>query len=413
MMPAISLTPLPLLPPLQFTPEPELNFKAVLEAVPAPATPATTPALPSAPVPALASAPVLASAPEPEPEQLVASESSQTLLTFLGINPVKAQMISPESPAMDEELRDDEVPVSTELFSREGGSPVASPTLSSIPPARPPALENGASLESAPVVTLPKRAVSELLPKPSRPFDIQEDGSTSAAIRRGPVQTELSAKMSSDVSNAPHPQPFGLAPGVSLAKSGASFNLEEKDSISASPVRTELGVVPLPITQPGASEVREPSFSQPIASTPSADPLRFIVERQLDLARDSRWLDALARDIVAVAETPDRLSFRLSPPQLGRLDVDLSASESGLSVRMNASSEAATQIIAAAQPRLIDELKNQGVRVSETQVSTGGGQSQGQGQQQQRDADQMIEYARARFERTTETNPSRPKGRFA
>jgi flagellar hook-length control protein FliK len=335
------------------------------------------------------------------------------LLTFLGINPVKAEMISPESPAMDEEFRDDEVPVSTELFFREGGSPVVSATLSSIPPARAPSLENGASLESAPLVTLPKRAVSELLPKPSPPLDIPEDGSTSAAIHRRPVQSELGAKTSSDVSNAPHPQPFGLAPGVSLAKADPSFNLEEKDSVSASPVRTELGVVPLPITQPGASEVREPSFSQPIASTASADPMRVIVERQLDLARDSRWLDALARDIVAVAETPDRLSFRLSPPQLGRLDVDLSASESGLSVRMNASSEAATQIIAAAQPRLIDELKNQGVRVSEAQVSTSGGQSQGQGQQQQRDADQMIEYARARFERTTETNLSRPKGRFA
>ena len=154
--------------------------------------------------------------------------------------------------------------------------------------------------------------------------------------------------------------------------------------------------------------------TQPIITAPSTDPLRFVVDRQLDLARDSRWLDALARDIVAVADAPDRLSFRLSPPQLGQLDVDLSSSDSGLSVRMNASTDAAAQIVAAAQPRLIDELKSQGVRVAEAQVSTGGGGSQGQGQpQQQRDADQMIEFVRQRIERNNETNLTRPTGRFA
>jgi flagellar hook-length control protein FliK len=324
-MPAISLTPLPTIPPFQYLPEADLNFEAVLEAVPVPVPPAPAP-----------------------------SEPNVALLNFLGINPVKAQTVAPESPAIKEETLDDEAPASTELFSREGGSPAFTIDVSPILPALPTSLENSA------------RFVDE-------------------------------------------PSTIAFQP-----KSPVPLNVEEKDSTSTSSVRTVFGDAPAPIMQPILSEIREPSPTQPIANTPPTDPLRFTVERQLDLARDSRWLDALARDIVAVAETPDRLSFRLSPPQLGRLDVDLSASDSGLSVRMNASSEAATQIIAAAQPRLIDELKNQGLRVAEAQVSTSnGGQSQGQNQQQQRDADQMIEFARARFERAAETNLTRPTGRFA
>jgi flagellar hook-length control protein FliK len=334
MMPAISLIPLPALPPFQFLPEVELNFGAVLEAVPAPE--------PQAPV-----------APTP-------SVPSETLPTFLGINPVKAQTVSPENSAVE-----DEMPVSTELFSGEGGSLAFNIEALALPPTLTPSREK------------------------------VEDLRTTA---------------SPEAPNAPLPlQAFGL----SQSKPRTSLNLEEKDSISAGSVRTELGVVPLPFAQPGSTDVKEPSRAQPIASAPTTDPLRFVVEHQLDLARDSRWLDALARDIVAVADKPDQLSFRLSPPQLGRLDVDVSSSDSGLSVRMNTSTEAAAQIVAAAQPRLIDELKNQGIRVAEAQVSTGGGQSQGQGQQHQRDADQMIEFARARFERASDTNLKRPTGRFA
>ena len=169
--------------------------------------------------------------------------------------------------------------------------------------------------------------------------------------------------------------------------------------------------VPPPPNTPQAAAISAP----PAAPT---DPIRFVVERQLDLARDSRWLDELARDIVSVGERSDRLSFRLLPAQLGRLDVDLSTSDSGLSVRIATTSDAAAQIVAAAQPRLIDELKGQGVRIAGTEVSSGGTQSQSQGQhhqqqQQQHGAEHMIEYARRAFGAIDDTNLTRPSGRFA
>jgi hypothetical protein len=386
MMPAISLTAnLPGLPPFQFLPEADLNFDAVLEGLPKTA-PASEP-IPPAPV-----------------ERVEPVESVETIVSFLGINPVKGQATPPETAVLEEEVQKEDRQEVNEpplqyppvTFSREGGNPQPKQKDFLSEPSFPPARENGL-------------AVSDLTPAGANALPAalrftppaEEKGSTSTATRREPVRTAF------------EPAPSLQTPlGLSQSRPSFSSNLEEKDSTSTGSVRTGSGAVSLSITQPGLNEVKEPTPAQPTASAP--DPLRFVVERQLDLARDSRWLDALARDIVAVADRPDQLSFRLSPPRLGRLDVDMSSSESGLSLRLNTSTEAAAQIITAAQPRLIEELKGQGVRVAEAQVSTSSGGSQNQqGQQQQRGTDQMIEFVRERIARAENTNPTRPNGRFA
>jgi Flagellar hook-length control protein FliK len=91
--------------------------------------------------------------------------------------------------------------------------------------------------------------------------------------------------------------------------------------------------------------------------------------RQLDLARDHLWLDRLASDIVSAREFNDKVSFRLLPPRLGQLDVEILKSEAGLSVNMTATNEEAGKIVAAAQPRLIDELRSQGMRVHSAEIA--------------------------------------------
>jgi flagellar hook-length control protein FliK len=371
MMPAITLTPLPALLPFQFLPEAELNFDAVLESVAAPAL----------------QAPAMAERVEPD----------ETLLSFLGNNPVKAKAVDETVAMAKEESYDD------------AGDAAPTPVVALTLPL-PPLISQTIQVAAANTPPSPIIAPSGALPKPAPPFSAKERGNTSTSSVRKELGVIVSPRLSEDAITAPDTRnPLGLSP----SKPSLSLNAREEGSTSTGSVQTELGGIPSTIMQLGLAETKASALSQSIASTPTTDPLRFVVERQLDLARDSRWLDALARDILAVADTPDRLSFRLSPPHLGQLDVDLSTSESGLSVRMNASTEAATQIVAAAQPRLIDELKSQGVRVAEAQVSTGGGQSQGQGQQQQRDADQMIEFMRQRFERAEQTNLTRPTGRFA
>jgi flagellar hook-length control protein FliK len=435
MMPAISLNALPAVPPFQFLPEADLNFGAVLANVAPPA-------------------------PQPIAVPEV-SEPSATLLNFLGINPVKGQLPISDSPPVKDEVSDsanDESsvtpPVTEPLLTLSPFSPQINEASQIPPPVGTPALRLAlAETQSKPSLAistgqkadastagrpeavpsdfgvpvssqLPEDATKTPLAPLLNPFGLVPGGSLSkpsiALATKGgststsSVQTAFGTTLSPEVPNTPPPQPFGLAPGGSLSKPSLSSNFEEKGSTSTSSVQTESGGAAFLIIQSGLLETKDSTPTQPTITAPSTDPLRFIVDRQLDLARDSRWLDALARDIVAVADAPDRLSFRLSPPQLGQLDVDLSSSDSGLSVRMNASTEAAAHIVAAAQPRLIDELKSQGVRVAEAHVSTGGGGSQGQGQpQQQRDADQMIEFVRQRIERNNDTNLTRPTGRFA
>ena len=93
--------------------------------------------------------------------------------------------------------------------------------------------------------------------------------------------------------------------------------------------------------------------------------------RQLDLARDQLWLGQLASDIVAARGTDDRISFRLLPEKLGRLDVELTSHETGLSVKIEASTDDAAKLLASAQSRLVDELRAQGVRVSSAEVTHG------------------------------------------
>jgi flagellar hook-length control protein FliK len=86
-------------------------------------------------------------------------------------------------------------------------------------------------------------------------------------------------------------------------------------------------------------------------------------EQTLDLARDDAWLDRLARDIVTASVGERTLKFRLLPERLGPLDVGLTVEADGLSITLTAHTREARDIVAAAQPRLVEELRNQGVRI--------------------------------------------------
>jgi flagellar hook-length control protein FliK len=153
------------------------------------------------------------------------------------------------------------------------------------------------------------------------------------------------------------------------------------------------------------------------ASGPTAlDPQRFI-ERHLDLARDTVWLNDLARDIVAAGKGSDRLSFRLMPQHLGRLDVDLTTTRGAVSVSMSASSNEAVRIVAAAQPRLIEELRVQGVRVASTDVTGGNTQSQSEHHHQHAHQHQRPEpkpaFVKPSIRQEQTPKSMRPVGRFA
>jgi flagellar hook-length control protein FliK len=191
--------------------------------------------------------------------------------------------------------------------------------------------------------------------------------------------------------------------------------LPSKKPSPAEPLFQKVELAPLAsdlqtfLAVPASQITTAPSQTTPVSPTD----LAALTDRHLNLARESAWLDTLASDIVAASNASDRLTFRLSPAHLGRLDIDLSQSSGGLSVHMTASTENATNIIAAAQPRLVEELRHQGVRVSGAEVATGGQQQQPP-TPQTRQPVQIIEHAALDRDDETDISPdTRPSGRFA
>jgi flagellar hook-length control protein FliK len=93
---------------------------------------------------------------------------------------------------------------------------------------------------------------------------------------------------------------------------------------------------------------------------------------KLDMTSDA-WLDQLARDITASATSDSKLSFRIVPPQLGRLDIAIETRDAGMAVHVKAETREAHLLIANTQHRLEEALSTQGLRVTETSVTSNGG----------------------------------------
>lgn len=395
-------------------------------------------------VPEIAVAPA---APQPAGSiEAEALESGTTLLAFLGFNPIKAppgETISKEPlpPTEDEDevsASDTATPTATASVSQY------QPLIATILARNPVSAEAGeaptqetltrtdrpvgaAPLRFAPAVASVINQIADTAIEPATPTDadtVSPEPFAAAARAAALAQNappivatnDPVARPSPALSDAARSDSAQLAIAASLASSTLVRSPQPATNVSDVP-EERIGDIELLGTSPTTSATSLPTSSLTNGPTTTIavtqpDPLQTIADRQLDLARDTRWIDELARDIVSSSGRSDRLSFSLVPPQLGQLHVDLSHSDLGLSVHMRSDSEATTQIVGAAQPRLVEELKSQGIRVASTEVSTGGGQSQGQNQQQ-RDDSQLFEFARQRFETSDDSKTDRPGGRFA
>lgn len=161
---------------------------------------------------------------------------------------------------------------------------------------------------------------------------------------------------------SPAAKPLAAEPGKPVAAKAepeklASIEDRSKPSSHVAPVET--GHLP-------------PALHVAATTVPDATPA-LAVTRHLDLARDDAWLDDLARDIAATASSGGRLKFALMPENMGRLDVEVRREDAGVHVHLAARNEAARDALAAAQPRIADEIRAQGIRLAGTEVSSGFG----------------------------------------
>ncbi|WP_186402827.1 flagellar hook-length control protein FliK [Sphingopyxis sp. P1IMeth2] len=208
------------------------------------------------------------------------------------------------------------------------------------------------------------------------------------------------------------------APAVTLAKAeSATATPAPAAEPAAKPIRAEAGASMTVLfnqpAAPGATSIGAPAQAAPLA------------ERTLDLTSDDRWIAQLAADIAATKSDKGDLSFRLMPRHLGRLDVAMQLDGDGVSMKLDTQHESTAAIVAAAQPRLVEDLRQQGIRVAGAEVTCtpdqagrpslaqGQGQGQNQGRGAAPDASHLIETANDRADARDEDSAANRRGRFA
>ncbi|MBX3560527.1 MAG: flagellar hook-length control protein FliK [Sphingomonas sp.] len=247
-------------------------------------------------------------------------------------------------------------------------------------PAAPVPLKPVVAEASAPAVPGEGKA-SKSVPQPTVPISASpgHDGETpesDAPVLPQPVKAALKAALA----RAKAGQAEAAEAPAGIVKAGRPVAAKATPSASASTPAIQTPAPSVPVQAQPVSAVAAPiatdSTVQPApvqrAAAPLPPPADQAIERELDLAHDSEWLDRLARDIVRSGANDGPMRFRLHPQTLGHLRIELTQGDNGTNVRLIAETEAARAIIADAQPRLLLEARAQGVRIAHAEVDLAG-----------------------------------------
>lgn len=196
--------------------------------------------------------------------------------------------------------------------------------------------------------------------------------------------------------------PHGRARSQPRSAAPAAIRAAAPQPVAELPQTAPIVIMPQP----------EPVTAEKTVTVEGTRTTELAVERKLDLARDSQWLDRLARDIAQAGSSDTPLRFRLHPQTLGHLQVELQQGDHGTAVRLTVETEAARQILSDAQPRLAAEARAQGVRIAETHVDLSGSGRHAPGDQRRQDeASQTPLIRTARGAGPEVAAAARPTGR--
>jgi hypothetical protein len=246
--------------------------------------------------------------------------------------------VVPAAPAMPAPISDTATPVSAagvQLPAPRQGTGQSAPDAQAIDPEA----EAGTEIVGAAV----KAAVEKIAGKPAIRAGKPGRSVTASGEQAKPVETTM-----------PATQPQQAEPVAARVEAAVQ-----------TAVRIPVAFAPEPVA---------PQASAPVAASSAKavpDVAELVVERQLDIANDNRWLDRLARDIARTSAGDEPLRFRLHPQTLGHLQVELTQSDRGANVRLTVETAAARNILVDAQPRLAAEARAQGVRLAGTEVELG------------------------------------------
>jgi flagellar hook-length control protein FliK len=175
----------------------------------------------------------------------------------------------------------------------------------------------------------------------------------------------------------------GGKPVADRAKSAKPVDVDRDDAVSVA----SDALPTTPIAAPTSPTLAANSTTTPIAdagqslATGGAD-------RQLDLAKDSAWLDGLSRDIASTGDAKGTLRFGLSPQRLGDIQVEMKRGDDGAAITLTTGNVATQAILTDAKPQLLADARAHGLHISDARVDLGGGATNGDsGQHSQARAD--------------------------
>lgn len=443
--------------PLEITPmsapvAPLVTMRAATTPVARPAMLTTLPQL--APSPSAARAAQIMHAPLPMPPALLATETAPpvpeiaspaplpdaalTIISSTASAAPKPQVLvpaiaTPETTATPEALIAPKAPAAPDTVQTPAAPRIAMPVEAPVKaPVSPIALAPTPEAEAAP------RETKTPLDSPEERVEAQDANTPMPIVVIDPLIPTPAAPLPAEAvvmvapTMPPPPAPARPAKPNSESVARASTSLRQPDPMLASLASLVDELAPISVDPKlagdtaGASAIDFASLLSPAASTPApadartaaieistapaapADPVR----RELDLARGDLWLDQLTKDIVAMADRPDRLSFKLQPEHLGPLDIDVTSAANGISIRMNTQNEEARSAIAAAQPRLVDDIRAQGIRVADAQVFSGNADQQ-RSHQSPDPRPALIEIAPQKDSIAADEGETPANGRFA
>lgn len=370
----------------------------------------------------LPEAPAVASPPAPVaiPPQVVADEAPTPVATTAAATPVPksipsdiAAMIASLKAAF-EPARSVAEPVTTQIST----TPPVVGTTAAIPAEAPIAavarnlVETTPAMASEPVAAGPtgapdvKPTASATIQPPVAPIDPAIIKAIAAEMQAAPAKTAESDKLRAVPSTGKQDGPQ-YAPIADQIMTTAPDSVSPAIETPAPMVETVTDIAAVPTDAPTSAASPAPQAEALVSAAASrpADNVAVVsdagnipldhadlsIQRHLDLARDTQWLDRLARDISQAATQQGQLKFQLNPENLGALTIEIANSAAGTSIKLSTETDQARQIIADAQPRLLAEVRAQGLRVAETHVDLNqqgsGGSASAQGQQRQSSED--------------------------
>jgi len=300
----------------------------------------------------------------------------------------------------------------------ENGTAVAKPVETVATPEVPAAAASPAPVAALPIAASPVAAavVAAVVGKPVKAGDTTTPSTSDAT----PTAETVATAPTTDKPRNAEAKPAAPEIETTIAAPAAG---KPRAATLPGPVFT--GTEPVAAKPADAAPSMTIQFAQPMTTgaamlASTAAPVT-MAERVLDLTSDGVWIDQLAHDIAATKSDSGDISFRLMPRHLGRLDVAMVMGDEGVALKLDTQHEATATIVTAAQGRLVEDLRQQGVRVSASEVTcTPGdtsrqmqGQAQGQGRGAAQDVSHLIETVTERAKARDPEEAADRRGRFA